>query len=81
VGSALVVGGTGAVLGVLTGLAPGIAVAYPLTSTDYGAGADPVVVVPWGLLAAVAVGVPLLAAVVTGLAVRSRLPTTRRAVG
>ncbi len=81
VGSALVVGGTGAVLGVLTGLAPGIAVAHPLTSTDYGAGADPVVVVPWGLLAAVAVGVPLLAAVVTGLAVRSRLPTTRRAVG
>ncbi len=81
VGSALVVGGTGALLGVLAGLAPGIAVAYPLTSTDYGAGADPVVVVPWGLLAAVAVGVPLLAAVVTGLAVRSRLPMTRRAAG
>jgi hypothetical protein len=45
-----------AVLGVPAGLAPGIAVAYPLTSTDYGAGADPVVVEPWGLLAAVAVG-------------------------
>jgi putative ABC transport system permease protein len=63
-------------------LAPGIAVAYPLTSTDYGqGGGDPVVVVPWDLLAAVAVGVPLLAVVVTGLAVRSRLPMTRRTVG
>ncbi len=81
-GSAAVIGGCGAVLGVLTGLAPGIAVAYPLTSTDYGqGGGDPVVVVPWDLLAAVAVGVPLLAVVVTGLAVRSRLPMTRRTVG
>ena len=79
-GSAAVVGGFGALLGVLAGLPPGIAVAYPLTSTDHGAGADPVVVVPWDLLAAVAVGVPLLAVVVTGLVVRSRLPMTRRAV-
>lgn len=79
-GSAAVIGGCGALLGVLTGLAPGIAVAYPLTSTDYGqGGGDPVVVVPWDLLAAVAVGVPLLAVVVTGLAVRSGLPMTRRA--
>jgi putative ABC transport system permease protein len=77
-GSAAVIGGTGALLGVLAGLAPGIAVAYPLTSTDYGSGADPVVVVPWDMLAAVAVGVPLLAVVVTGLAVRSRLPMTAR---
>jgi putative ABC transport system permease protein len=77
-GSAAVIGGTGALLGVLAGLAPGIAVAYPLTSTDYGSGGAPVVVVPWDLLAAVAVGVPLLAVVVTGLAVRSRLPMTAR---
>jgi putative ABC transport system permease protein len=77
-GSAAVIGLFGAVLGVLAGLAPGIAVAYPLTSDDYGFGADPVVVVPWDLLAAVAVGVPLLAVVVTGLAVRSRLPMARR---
>jgi putative ABC transport system permease protein len=77
-GSAAVIGGTGALLGVLAGLAPGIAVAYPLTSTNYGAGADPLVVVPWDLLAAVAVGVPLVAVVVTGLAVRSRLPMTTR---
>ncbi|WNV75523.1 FtsX-like permease family protein [Geodermatophilus sp. DSM 44513] len=77
-GSAAVIGGGGALLGVLAGLAPGIAVAYPLTSNDYGAGARPLVVVPWDLLAAVAVGVPLLAVLVTGLAVRSRLPMTTR---
>jgi putative ABC transport system permease protein len=77
-GSAAVIGGTGALLGLLAGLAPGIAVAYPLTSIDYGTGARPLVVIPWDLLAAVAVGVPLLAVVVTGLAVRSRLPMVRR---
>jgi putative ABC transport system permease protein len=80
-GSATVIGGFGAVLGVLAGLAPGIAVAYPLTSTDYGFGAQPLVVVPWGLLAAVALGVPLLAVLVTGLAVRSRLPMATRITG
>ncbi|WP_346620624.1 FtsX-like permease family protein [Blastococcus montanus] len=77
-GSATVVGGGGALLGVLVGLAPGIAVAYPLTSNDYGAGANPVVDVPWSLLAGIAVAVPLLAVLVTGLVVRSRLPLTRR---
>ena len=80
-GSAAVIGLVGAVLGVLAGLAPGIAVAYPLTSDDYGMGADPVVVVPWDLLAAVAAGVPLLAVLVTGLAVRSRLPMATRIAG
>jgi putative ABC transport system permease protein len=77
-GSAAVIGCTGALLGVLAGMAPGIAVAHPLTSVDYGMGVDPVVVVPWDLLAAVAVGVSLLAVVVTGLAVRSRLPMVTR---
>ena len=80
-GSAAVIGGLGAALGVLAGLAPGIAVAYPLTSTDYGNGAQPLVVVPWDLLAAVAVGVPLLAVVVTGLVVRARLPLATRVAG
>ena len=80
-GSAAVIGCTGALLGVLAGLAPGIAIAYPLTSDDYGSGADPLVVVPWDLLAVVAVGVPLLAVVVTGLAVRSRLPMATRMAG
>jgi putative ABC transport system permease protein len=78
-GSAAVVGGLGAVLGVVVGFAPGIAVTWPLTANSYGTGsASPVIVVPWLLLATVAVAVPLLAVVVTGLVVRSRLPMDRR---
>jgi putative ABC transport system permease protein len=76
--SAAVVGGGGALLGVLVGMAPGIAVAYPLTSTDFGNGARPLIDIPWLLLAGVAVLVPLLAVAVTGLAVRSRLPMVAR---
>jgi putative ABC transport system permease protein len=76
--SAAVVGGGGAVLGVLVGFAPGVAVAYPLTSTDYGYGAQPVLDVPWLVLAAVGIAVPLVAVAVTGLFVRSRLPMSRR---
>jgi putative ABC transport system permease protein len=77
-GTAAVIGGGGALVGVLVGLAPGIAVAYPLTSADYGSGAHPLVEVPWLLLGGVAVGVPLLAVAVTGLFVRSRLPMAAR---
>lgn len=77
-GSAALVGGGGALIGVLAGLAPGIAVAYPLTSTDYGFGARPVVDVPWLLLTGLALLVPLLAVAVTGLFVRSRLPMAAR---
>jgi putative ABC transport system permease protein len=79
--AAAVIGGTGALLGLLVGLAPGIAVAYPLTSNDYGNGAHPLVVVPWEILGAVGVAVPLLAVVVTGFAVRSRLPMATRIRG
>jgi putative ABC transport system permease protein len=77
----VVVGGGGALLGVAVGLAPGIAVAVPLTSTDYGGGADPVLDIPWDVLGAVGVGVPLLAGAVTGIVVRSRLPMARRLSG
>ncbi|MGY2076373.1 ABC transporter permease [Blastococcus sp. SYSU DS0828] len=77
-GSAAVIGVGGALLGLLVGAGPGIAVAYPLTSTDYGTGARPLIDVPWLLLAGVAVAVPLLAVAVTGLVVRSRLPMARR---
>ncbi|UOY00677.1 ABC transporter permease [Blastococcus sp. PRF04-17] len=77
-GSAAVIGVFGAALGVVAGLAPGIAVAHPLTTEVYGSGMGAVVVVPWDLLAAVAIGVPLLAVLVTGLVVRSRLPMARR---
>ena len=76
--AAAVVGGGGALLGLLVGLGPGIAVAYPLTSQDFGGGVEPVVVVPWTVLGAVALAVPLLAVAVTGLAVRARMPMTTR---
>ncbi|MFW3170440.1 FtsX-like permease family protein [Geodermatophilus sp. CPCC 206100] len=72
--SAAVVAGVGAGLGVLVGLVPGIAVARPLTRTP----GPPLVDVPWLVLAAVAVGVPLLAVLLTGLFVRSRLPMVPR---
>jgi putative ABC transport system permease protein len=78
-GTAAVIGISGALLGVLVGLAPGIAVAHPLTEVSYGAGSSgAVVVVPWTMLAGIALAVPLLAVALTGLAVRSRLPMTRR---
>ncbi len=77
-GSAAAIGGLGAALGVVARLVPGISVVHPLTSEDHGNGAQPLVVVPWDLLAAIAVGVPLLAVVVTGLVVRSRLPGATR---
>jgi putative ABC transport system permease protein len=80
-GMAAVIGGVGALLGVLAGLAPGIAVAYPLTSDHYGTAIEPVIVLPWDMLAAVALGVPLLAVLVTGLLVRSRLPMVTRIAG
>lgn len=86
-GYALVLGLVGAVLGVLAGLVPGVAAAVPLTrgfasSGVYGAPAPPDVVidVPWGLLALVLVVLPLVSALVAGLAVRSRVDGPGRAV-
>ncbi|WP_460367091.1 FtsX-like permease family protein, partial [Actinocorallia lasiicapitis] len=71
-------------LGVLAGFAPGIAAAGPLTENYEGALAVPppghtgVVDVPWLLLLAITVGVPLAAVATTALFSRSRLPLTRR---
>ena len=77
--SAAAIGGTGALLGLVVGFAPGIAIAYPLTVDGWGTSSGQVVIdIPWLLLAGVAVLVPLLAVAVTGLAVRSRLPMARR---
>jgi putative ABC transport system permease protein len=74
-----VIGGSGAVLGLLVGFARWIAIAYPLTVQGWSTVPGQVVIdIPWLLLAGVAVLVPLLAVVVTGLAVRSRLPMSRR---
>jgi putative ABC transport system permease protein len=80
---ALVIGLVGAVTGVLVGLVPGIAVTWPLTSNQSGSSGSalthgPIIAVPWLLLAAVGVAVPVIAALFAGTVVRSRLPLTRR---
>jgi putative ABC transport system permease protein len=64
------VAGLGALLGVLAGLVPGIAFVGALDSLH--------LVVPWGTLAQVVVGIPLLAAAAAWLFTRSRLPLERR---
>lgn len=79
---ALSLGFVGAVLGLLVGLVPGIALSYPITSSGWRSpGSDApshFLVVPWGLLAAVVFGVPLVVALLVGLCTRSRLPLVAR---
>lgn len=79
---ALVVGLTGAVLGALVGAVPGVAIAVPLTR-GFGSGPSTaltgaVVDVPWLLVLAVVVGLPLLAAALVAATTRSRLPVGGR---
>ncbi|KAA1397185.1 FtsX-like permease family protein [Aeromicrobium ginsengisoli] len=79
---AVVLASLGTVLGIAVGFAPGIAVTWPLTSASYVLGAesigDPIIRVPWLLLGAMVVVVPLLAALAAMLFTRSRLPIVRR---
>lgn len=84
-GYALVLGLTGAVIGVLAGLVPGIAVAVPLTRSYASSGfpgAVPapgfVLDIPWALLALVLVALPLLSAGVAALAARDVRAAPRR---
>lgn len=91
-GYALVLGTVGAVLGVLAGLVPGVAVSVPLTR-GYASGSssyvplvdavpvrDFVVDVPWLLIALVLVVLPLVSAAVAAAATRSRLDGPTRLV-
>ena len=78
---ALVVGVVGALLGAGVGLIPGIAITRPLTSmTGYDGMPDtgPFLDVPWLLIAALVLALPLLTAGVVGLTTRSRLPLVAR---
>ena len=80
---AVVIGVVGAVLGVMVGFIPGIAISFPLTSTSYIAGLDPSVpshflAIPWLLIGTLVVALPLLTALVVGLCTRSRLPMVAR---
>lgn len=79
---ALGVGLVGAILGAGVGLVPGIAITYPLTSMAWlptsWDGPRHFLDIPWLLILAVVVGLPVLTAVVVGLCTRSRLPTVAR---
>ncbi|HSF36106.1 MAG TPA: ABC transporter permease, partial [Nocardioides sp.] len=77
---ALVIGVAGAVLGAVVGFVPGIAVSRPLTSWSTGAEGTvgPYLDIPWLLIAALVVALPLLTAAVVGLTARSRLPMVAR---
>lgn len=78
---AVVVGVVGAVLGVAVGLIPGIAVTWPLTSrgaTTEGGPSGPYLDIPWLLILALVVVLPLVTALVVGLFARSRLPLVAR---
>lgn len=79
---ALSLGVVGALLGLVVGLVPGIALTYPITGSGWRSpGSDlpsHFLVVPWGLLAAVAFGVPVVVAVLVGLCTRGRMPLVAR---
>lgn len=83
---ALAVGGVGAVLGVLVGFVPGIAITYPLTVSGvshcyYDSSCEATqhyLDVPWLLIGGLVVVLPLLVAGVVWVAARSRLPLVSR---
>ena len=78
---ALVVGGVGALLGAAVGFIPGIAISYPLTNaSSYGpnTGAAHFLDIPWLLILALVVALPLLTAALVGALARSRLPLATR---
>ncbi|MEU1387411.1 MULTISPECIES: FtsX-like permease family protein [unclassified Nonomuraea] len=77
------IAGLGAVAGLLAGSVVGVAVTWPLTRNGFGGSRDfldgPAVIdVPWLFLAAVVLGLPLVAALVAGLFTRTRLVLARR---
>jgi putative ABC transport system permease protein len=73
---ALVVGLVGALLGAPIGFIPGVAISGPLTH-DAETGTTSLVI-PWALLGAVVLGLPLLTSLVVGACARSRLPLVAR---
>lgn len=78
-----VIGLLGAVLGTLVGFVPGIAVTYPLTGSGWMQDVDPTLPqhyleVPWLLVGALVLALPLLTAAIVGATTRSRLPLVAR---
>lgn len=78
---ALVIGVVGAVLGAAVGFIPGIAISRPLTAGFGSSGSapdGPFLAIPWLLIVAIVVALPLLTAAVVGLSARARLPLGAR---
>ncbi len=75
---ALAVGLVGAVLGAAVGFIPGIAITYPLTRSFTGTGPSHYLDIPWLLIGALVIALPLFTALVVGLVARSRLPVVAR---
>jgi putative ABC transport system permease protein len=80
---ALVVGLVGALLGAAVGFVPGIAVTYPLTGDSWMVDSGQTLPthyldVPWLLIGALVLALPLLTALIVGLTARSRLPLVAR---
>lgn len=79
---AVVLATLGTLLGIAVGFAPGIAVTWPLTTDSYAEGvargSGPIISVPWLLLGAMLVVIPLLAGVTALLFTRSKIPIVRR---
>lgn len=74
-----VVAFVGAVLGMLVGFVPGIAITWPLTDDTVSATSNgPYLDIPWLMIGVVVLGLPVLTAVVVGLCTRSRLPMVAR---
>jgi len=74
-----VVAFVGAVLGMLVGFVPGLAITRPLTRIYGPGGATSYFLdVPWLMIAVVVIGLPVLTALMVGAATRSRLPMVSR---
>ncbi|WGL52714.1 ABC transporter permease [Nocardioides sp. BP30] len=73
-----VVAFVGAVLGMLVGFVPGIAITWPLTGQQYPGSKGPYLDIPWLLIGLVVVGLPVLTALLVGACTRSRLPMVSR---
>jgi putative ABC transport system permease protein len=75
----------GVLVGISVGLAPGIAVTYPLTGFSYDPETgreltpDPITIIPWLPLSLLLVGVPVVAALLSAVAIRRAPAMTRRA--
>ncbi|NUP68668.1 MAG: ABC transporter permease, partial [Nonomuraea sp.] len=74
-GQALYISGLGALVGLAAGMVTGVALSRPLTT--HGAGDPATIAVPWPFVAAVVVGLPVLATL-AALITRTRLPLTHR---